>query len=77
MHVEEELRELKDALARQQTAIEALTDQLGQLQDRAVPPDDDIAHDRLRPGSVSSSLQMMDSITSSAPAPIEVRRPSR
>ena len=35
MHVEEELRSLKDALARQQAAIEALTDQLGQLQDRA------------------------------------------
>lgn len=35
MHVEEELRSLKDALARQQTAIEALTAQLGLLQDQA------------------------------------------
>jgi hypothetical protein len=35
MGVEEELRSLKDALARQQAAIEALTSQLGLLQDQA------------------------------------------
>jgi hypothetical protein len=35
MHVEEELRSLKDALARQQATIEELTGQLGLLQDQA------------------------------------------
>jgi hypothetical protein len=35
MQAEEELRSLKDMLARQQAAIEALTDQLGLLQDQA------------------------------------------
>jgi hypothetical protein len=35
MHVDEELRLLKDALARQQAAIETLTSQLGLLQDQA------------------------------------------
>src|SRR3990170_8262983 len=35
MQAEEELRSLKEALTRQQTAIEALTQQLGLLQDQA------------------------------------------
>lgn len=35
MHVDEELRSLKDTLARQQAAIEALAQQLGLLQDQA------------------------------------------
>ena len=48
-----------------------------QVQHRAVVAHEQFAHRRLRPGSVPSSLQMMPSITSSAPPPMRFRRPSR